>query len=119
MAIPEIIEEIDAYLLRLRRAKELLLDRTPEASQKKAPRPKRAAHSGPADRASSRRNGAAKNKSRSDDHAAHLSAVEGVGVDARVAGSLTRDASPSEGPAAVQPEVAPPLSVVIKKLPSK
>ena len=120
MPIPEIIDEIDAYLSRLRQARELLLVRSTEAPQKSAPRPKRKANLRPADPASSPRRQTAKNKPRSDHPVGHQNIWVGrVDVGVPVPSSVTHDASHSEPPASTQPESTISTNVVIKRLPSK
>jgi hypothetical protein len=119
MPLAEIIDEIDAYLSRLRQARELLLDRRTEAPKKRAPRRKRVTPR-QADPASSRSRRAGKNKSRSNHPVAHLKRrTERVEISARVAISATQHASDLEQPAIAQPERSIPQTVVVKRFPSK
>jgi hypothetical protein len=120
MPLDEIIDEIDAYLSRLRHARELLLDRRTEAPQKKVPRRKRKVTPREADPASSRRRRADKNKSRSNHPVAHLKrGTEGVEISAQVASSVTHGDSHLVHPAIAQPERAISQSVAVKRRPSK
>jgi hypothetical protein len=119
MPITEIINEIDAYLSRLRQARELLLDRKTEAPQKGAPRPKSVAPR-QADPIFSQGRRADKNKSRSNHPMAHLKKeTERVEASAAVASDITPNASDSERPPIAQPERALPQSVAVRRLPSK
>jgi len=72
MPITEIIHEIDAYVSRLRQARELLLDQRTEAPQKRVPRRKGKVAPGEGDPASSRSRQTTRNKSRSDHPVVHL-----------------------------------------------
>jgi hypothetical protein len=120
MPLEEIINEIDVYLSRLRHARELLLDRRIEPLQKRVRRRKRKVTPSQADPASSSRRRAAKNKSRSNHPAAHLSkGTERVDIGALVPNSVTNHVSHPEQPATAQPERTIRQSVVIKRLPSK
>lgn len=126
MPIPEIIDEIDAYLSRLRQARELLLDISTKALQQRAPRITKTANSGQGDPASSNKRQAAKNKSRSNHAVAHLKrGSESVDFRTQVTNSVPPDGADSGLPAVAQPErivpqaVVMPPSVVIKRLPSK
>src|SRR5579863_9714239 len=120
MPIPEIMDEIDAYLSRLRQARELLSDRSTEAPQKRLPRRKKNVTPRRADPASSRGLRADKNKSRSNHPVAHLTReTDSVEISAQVPSSVTHHASHSEQPAIAQPVRAIPQSVAVKKLPSK
>ena len=120
MPIPEIIEEIDTYLALLRQARELLLDRSTEPPQKRAPRPKRNVTPRRVDPASSRSRGANKNKPRSNHLAGHLKrGAERVDFGAQVPSSVAHDTSHSELAAITQLECTMPPSVVIKRFPPK
>ena len=120
MATIEIINEIDAYLSRLRQARELLSDRRTEAPQKRAPRRKKKITVLQADPASSRGRRAHKNKSRSNPPVVHLKKrTEPVEISAPVPDSVTEHASHLEAPAIAPPENTIPRSVVVKRLPSK
>jgi hypothetical protein len=120
MPIPEIIDEIDAYLSRLRQARELLLDRNTEAPQKRAPVPNRKADLRQADPASSRRSRTAKNKPRSNHPVANLKIeAERVDVGVQVPSCVTDNASHSEPAAIAQPEPIILTNVVTKRLSSK
>ena len=116
----DIIDEIDAYLSRLRQARELLLDRKTEASQKRPPRRKRRITPRQTDQASSRRHRAGKNKARSNHPVAHLKkSTERVDVSAKVPSPVAQQVGHSEHPAITEPERTIPRGVVIKRLPSK
>ena len=120
MPLDGIIDEIDAYLSRLRQARELLLDQRTEAPQKGVPRRKRKVAPREADPASSRGRRADKNKSRSNHSAAHLNkGTERVEISAQVPISATQHASDLEQAAVPPPERAIPQSVVVKRFPSK
>ena len=120
MPTTEIINEIDAYLSRLRQARELLLDQRTEAAPKRVPGRKRKVAPGKVAPASSRSRRTTKNKSRSDHSVVHLKrGTERVEIGAQVPISATRHASDLEQPAIALPERAIPQSVVIKRLPSK
>ncbi len=120
MPIPEIIDEIDAYVSRLRQAREILLDRSTEAPQTRVPRGKRKARARQDEPVLSGKTWAAKNKSRSNHPAAHLNReTERVDVAAQVPSSVMQDGSDPEQPATAQPELILAPSVVIKRFPSK
>ena len=120
MPIAEIINEIDAYLSRLREARELLLDRMTEAPQKRVPRRKRkvvVTEAGPA-LASRRR--ADENKSPSNHAVAHLNEVaKRIDASAQIPRAVVDSALDSEKPEMIEPERAIPQSVVIRRLPAK
>jgi len=116
----EIIDEIDAYLSRLRQAGELLLDRKTEASQKRPPRRKRRITPRQADQASSRSTEPAKNKARSNHPMAHLKkSTERVDVSTKVPSPVAQQVARYEHLAITEPESTIPQSVVIKRLPAK
>jgi hypothetical protein len=120
MPITEIINEIDAYLSRLRQARELLLGQRTEAALKRLPRRKRKIAPAKADRASSRSRRTTKNKSRSDHPVVHLKrGTEGAEISAQVPISATQHASNLEHPPIAQPEGAIPEHVVVKRFPPK
>ena len=120
MPLDEIIEEIDAYLLRLRQARELLLNRRPEAPQERVPRRKRKVTPRQADPAASRIPRAGKNKSRSNRPVVHLKErTERVEISAPVLNSVTRYAAHLERPASARSEQAIRQCVVVKRIPSK
>jgi hypothetical protein len=120
MLITEIINEIDAYLSRLRQAKELLLDQRTAAPQRRVPRRKRNVTPGQSDPASSRRRLAGKSKSRSNHPVPHVKrGTERVEISAQVPSSVTHHASHLEQRAIAQPERVVPHNVVVKRFPSK
>jgi hypothetical protein len=119
MPITEIINEIDAYLSRLRQARELLLDRKTEAPQKGASRPKSVTPRR-ADPTFSHGRRANKSKSRLNHPMAHLKKeTERVEAGAAVPSSVTPYASGFEQPPMAQPERDLPQSVAVRRLPSK
>jgi hypothetical protein len=118
MPINEIINEIDAYLSRLRQARELLLDQRTEAPPERVPSRKRKVAPGKADPASSRRRRTTKNKSRSDHPVVHLKrGTERAEISAQVPISAVQHASDLEPPAMAPPERAIPQRVVVKAEP--
>ncbi len=120
MPTTEIINEIDAYLSRLRQARELLLDQRTEAAPKRVPRRKRKVAPGKADPASSRSRRTTKNKSGSDHPVVHLKrGTERAEISAEVPISATQHASNLEQPAIAPPERAIPQRVVVNRFPSK
>jgi hypothetical protein len=120
MPLNGIIDEIDAYLLRLRQARELLWDRRTKAPQKRAARRKSNITLRQANPAPSRRRPVGKNKSRSNRPVAHLKrGPESIETGAHVPNAKTHHASHLEQPAIAQPERAIPQTVVVKRLPSK
>ena len=120
MPTTEIINEIDAYLSRLRQARELLLDQRTEVAPKPLPRRKRKVAPGKTDPTSFRSRRITKNKSRSDHPVVHLNR-ETVRVEngALVPISATQHASDLEQPAIAPPDGAMLQRVVVKRLPSK
>jgi hypothetical protein len=120
MPLDEIIDEIDAYLSRLRQARELLLDRRTEAPQKRVPRRKGKVTPRQADPPSSGRRRADKNKSRSNHPVAHLKKGTGrVEISAQVPDSVRHHVSHPELAAIREPERTIPQTVVVKRLPPK
>jgi len=120
MPITEILNEIDACLSRLHKARELLLDRRTEAPLKRAPRHKRKANPQGADPASSRARRADRNKSRSNHPLAHLKrGAKHVQVTLQVPSPVTHPVSHLEQPAIARPEPTISQIVVTKRLPSK
>lgn len=120
MPIPEIIDEIDAYLSRLRLAREVLLDRSPEAPQTRASRPKRKARVKQADQALIPKSRLDQSKPQLDRSLAHLKKeAKRVDTSVPVTSAATHGASDSELPAIAQQGHTIAQSVVIKRLPSK
>jgi hypothetical protein len=120
MPIAEILNEIDAYLSRLRQARELLSDRRTEAPQKRVPRAKNTITHLQSNPASSRRRQAGKNKSRSNPSVVHLKrGTERAETSAQVPISATQQAPDLQQPPIPQPERAIPQSVVTTRIPSK
>jgi hypothetical protein len=120
MPIAEIINEIDAYLSRLRQARELLSDRITEAPQKRVPRRKRKVLVRQTDPGFSARRRADENKSTSNHAVAHLNEVaKRIDASAQIPRAVVDSALDSEKPEMIEPERAIPQSVVIRKLPAK
>ncbi len=120
MPIAEIITEIDAYLARLRQARELLLDRRTEAPQKTVPRRKRKVIVRQAAPAFSSKGRAYENKSRSNHPVAHLNKVaKRIDTSAQVLSAVADKASDSEKPAIIEPERTVQQSALIRRLPAK
>jgi hypothetical protein len=120
MPIAEIINEIDAYLSRLRQARELLLDQIAEPPQKRVPRRKRSVIVRQTDPGFSGRRRADENKSPSNHAAAHLNEVaKRIDASAQIPRAVIDSALDSEMPAMIEPERATPQSVVVRRLPAK
>jgi hypothetical protein len=120
MPIAEIINEIDAYLSRLRQARELLLDPITEAPQKRVPRRKRKVIVRQTDPGFSGRRRTDENKSPSNHAVAHLKEVaKRIDASAQISRAVVDSALDSEKPAMIEPERAIPQSVVIRRLPAK
>lgn len=130
MPIAEIIAEIDAYLFRLRQARELLLDSRTESHHKEISLRKRKTMNERVEPSSSGRRQADENKSRSNHPVAHLQRVtKRVDTEAHVLGpapgSAENGASSLEQPAIPQPErakderVAMVESVVVARVPAR
>ncbi len=120
MPIAEIIDEIDAYLSRLRQARELLLDRMTQAPPKRVPRRKRKAivkQAGPGFSGGRR---ADENKPPSNLAVDHLKKVTNrVDVGLQVPRAVAQKASDSEKPAMIETERTIQQSVLITRLPAK
>jgi hypothetical protein len=120
MPIAEIINEIDAYLSRLRQARELLLDRITEAPQKRVHRRKRKIIIRQVAPVFSSRRRTEENKLRSNHPVAHLRKVrKQVDTNAQVPRAVAYDASHSEQPAIAEPERMIQQSVPITRLPAR
>jgi hypothetical protein len=120
MAIPEIIDEIDAYLSRLRLAREVLLDRSTEAPQTRVSRRKRKAPVKQADEALFHKSRPDQSKPQLDLSLADVKKeTKRVDTSVLVTSAPTHRASDSEHPAIAQQEPTIAQSVVIKRLPSK
>jgi hypothetical protein len=120
MPIAEIINEIDACLLRLRQARELLLDRSTEAPQKRVPRRKRKAIVRQTDPGFSGRRRAGENKSPSNHAVAHLKELaKRIDASAQIPHAVVDSALDSEKTAMIEPERAIPQSVVVRRLPAR
>ncbi len=120
MPIAEIIDEIDAYLSRLRQAREFLLERIREAPQKRAPRRKKKVIVEQASPALSSRRGADENKSQSIHAIAHLKEIaKPTDASAQVPHSVARAPQIPREPAMIEPERTPQQSVVMTRLPAK
>ena len=118
MQIAEIIDEIDAFLSRLRQARELLSGYVTEAQEKSPPRRKRKVLVRQVETAFSSRRPAEKYTSRSTPSVAHRKRKKERGEPAaQVSSAVPSQASPTEQPAIVGPEPAVPQGVVITRLP--
>jgi hypothetical protein len=118
MPLEEIINEIDAYLSRLRHARKLLLDQRTEAPQKRVPPRKGKARIRQADPISSRKSRA--DKTASNHSVARLkTGTKRVDTDDQVSSAATDHALDSEQPMIAEPERGISQTLVVKKLPSK
>jgi hypothetical protein len=118
MPIAEIIDEIDAYLSRLRLAREILVRTVTEAPQKRAPRGKRK-YFRLADPGISGKRRAEEKKSRSNEPAAHPSKEKEHGEPAvQVSLAVPQQTSHQELSPIVEPRRAVQQSVAITRLPS-
>jgi hypothetical protein len=119
MPIAEIIDEIDAYLSRLRQARELLLGRMTEGPQGGIPRRRRKVIVRQAAAAFSSRRRADENKPRSNHAVAHLKKVtKRIDASARVRSAVAHEVSDSEKPAMTEPERTIQQSVLTRGLPA-
>jgi hypothetical protein len=115
----EIINEIDAYLLRLRQARELLLDRMTEGPHKRVPRRKRKVIVRQAAPAFSSRRRADENKPQSNHAVAHLKkAAKHVDAGAEVPSVESPKASDSENQGMITPVRTIQQSVLTRTLPA-
>jgi hypothetical protein len=120
MPIAEIILEIDAYLSRLRQARELLSDGNAEQPKTKTPRGKRKILASQTKPANSIRRRADKSKSRSSQRVADLKNVsERLDPTAQLPIALALDSSHREPPALAEPERIAEPSVVVTRLPAR
>src|SRR3954469_11088800 len=119
MPIAEIIHEIDAYLSRLRQARELLSGRMPKVPRGNHPRRKEKAlvkHADPALSTPRRDSG---NRSRTNRPVAHRTEQNSLGGPAtQVSGAVSVETANTEQLARVKPERRIPHDVVITRLPS-
>ena len=120
MPIPEIIHEIDAYLLRLRQARELLASRITNVQAKELPRRKTKAPVRRTDPTPSTRRETAANKSQSNRPVAHLKGEKRFAHPvAQVPGALAPpQAAITEQSTIMQLERAIPQAVAITRLPA-
>jgi hypothetical protein len=119
MPIAEIINEIDAYLSRLRQAREILLDRMTEAPQKKSSRRKRKVLVRQPEIGSSNGRRAEENKSRSSRPFVHpREEKERGGPAAQASSAESHQTSPAEQSVIVEPGRTLQQSVVITRLPA-
>jgi hypothetical protein len=124
MPIPEIINEIDAYLSRLRQARELLLEPGTEEPLKRLPRRKRKLQLKPVETAFSSRRRTEKVKSRSSHPVVHPKRKkEHGGASAQVPNGVLQQASHdrashTEQSAIVEPARTIEQSVLVTKLPA-
>jgi hypothetical protein len=120
MPVEEILNEIDAYLSRLRDARKLLLDRGTGAPQKRVSRRKGKARVRQADPVSSSKSRADENKTVPKHSVTRLKkGTKRVDTDAQISSAATDHALDSEQPVIAQPERTMPQTIVVKKLPSK
>jgi hypothetical protein len=120
MPVAEIINEIDAYLSRLRQARELLLDRMTEGPQKRVRRRKRKVLVTQVAPVFSSRRRNVEDKPQSNHPVAHLNKVrKQVDPSAQVPMAVAYDASHSEQPAIPEPELMILQSVPITRLPAR
>jgi hypothetical protein len=120
MATIEIINEIDAYLSRLRQARELLLHQKTGTTKTRAPRRKMKVTPGQAPQASSRIRRAEKNKSPSNPSFVHLKKrTERVDIVAQVPSPVPDHHSDLVLPAIAQSEHSVSQKVIVKKLPPR
>jgi hypothetical protein len=120
MPIAEIIHEIDAYLLRLRQARELLSGRIREVPQKKLPRRKKKVGVTRTDPTPSTKRQASEKNSRSNRPVAHRKEEKGLGDPAAWVSSalpLSRTASTKQS-TIVQLEPTIPQTLAITRLPA-
>ena len=119
--IPEIINEIDAYLSSLRQARELLLDRKTQVPQRGTPRRETKVLVAQAKPDTSSRQRADEKKSRSNDPIASLKAVsKRVDTGARVPSAVAYSASHLEQPTTAEPKrTIEQQGVVITRLPAR
>ena len=119
MPIAEIIHEIDAYLSRLRQARELLSGRTTKAPQGKLPRRKKKASVKRADPASSAPRRVGRNKTRSNRPVEHRKEQKSLGGPvSQVSDAISLQTANTEQLARVEPERIIPQEVVITRLPA-
>jgi hypothetical protein len=120
MPITEIINEIDAYLLRLRQARELMLELGTEAPLTRQARRETKVMVKQAKPAFSSLRQADENKSRSKHSVAHLKKIrKRVDMSARASSSVARQASDSEHLADVEQERMLQQNVPITRLPAR
>ena len=118
MPIVEIINEIDAYLSRLRQARELLSGHVPEAGQKSQPRRNRTILVKPADTAFSSTPRTKENKPRSNPSIAHQNSQKQRGEpDVQVSSDALPQATDTEHSVIARPERTIPEGIVIKRIP--
>src|SRR6266700_3067126 len=120
MPIAEIIHEIDAYLLRLRQARELLSGRFTEVPQKKQPLRGKKTQVRRTDTTLSTKRQAAGNKLRSNRPIAHRKGEKSLGEPAVQVSSAVPppQTANTEQSAIVQPERTIPHTVTITRLPA-
>lgn len=125
MATTEIIAEIDAYLSRLRQARELLINGIAESPKNRLPPRKEKATNRQAGARSSNSRRTGENKSRSNYSVTHLKSVmkrvdSGAHVPSTPAlGAVDKLTSSSEQPVIVQPERPMGQSVVVTRVPAR
>jgi hypothetical protein len=119
MHIAEIIHEIDAYLSRLRQARELLSGRTTKVPQGKLPLLKKKPSVKRADPASSAPRWVGRNKTRSNRPVEHQKEQKRLsGPVSQVSDAILLQTANTEQLARVEPERIIPQDVVITRLPA-
>jgi hypothetical protein len=119
MPIAEIIHEIEAYLSRLRQARELLSGRLTEAPQTAPPRPKKKSLVKRTNPASSNTRRTGGNESRSNRPVVHRKGKKRLDEPAaKVSSAVIPKPAHSEQSATVQPENTTPHNVTITRLPA-
>jgi len=120
MPIAKIINEVDAYLSRLRQARELLLDGTTATPETTVPRPPKKLLAPLPMPASPIRRRLGENKSQSNDSAEHLKKISTrVDTGVRVPSAVPANRSHSEQAIIAQPEPKVPESVPVTRLPAR
>ena len=119
MPITEIIHEIDAYLSRLRQARELLSARLPKVPQAKSPRHRRKTQVRPADTAASTTIRVSRNKNRSNRSVAHRKGQKGLGdASNQISSVVLPQTANMEQSVKTEPERIIPQTIAITRLPA-
>src|SRR4051812_38504056 len=118
MPIAEIIHEIDAYLLQLRQARELLSGRMTKVPQEKGPGRKKKVSAKRADSASSTSGRVGENKTHSNHPVEHRKEQKSLGgLATQVCDAVSVQTLIPQQLAKVEPERTIPQDVVITRLP--